>query len=101
MPGRMKLLFGGDRMTFPFTAKILLDEPSVSLPSRNSTASAASRSTAAWRSRQLASSEVDLMSQRSQRLSATLTAFTPVSRNSRGGVVRGLDIMNTVGFTPL
>ena len=63
-------------------------------------ADVAPASTALWRSRQFASSETDLMSQRSQRLSTTDTAATPRSRNSCAGVVSGLDIMNTVGFTP-
>src|SRR3990167_11059200 len=100
MPGRMKLVLGGVMMTPFLTTKILLAEPSVRSPSRSSTVSAASASTALWRSRQLASSDTDLMSQRSQRLSATVIAATPRSRCSGGGVVSGLDIMNTVGFTP-
>src|SRR5665647_240877 len=101
MPGRMKLDLGGVMMTPFLTTKILLAEPSVRSPSRSSTDSAAPASTAVWRKRQLASSDTDLMSQRSQRLSATVTATTPRSRWSCGGVVSGLDILNTVGFTPL
>ena len=97
----MKFDLGGVMMMPFLTRKMLLAEPSVRSPSRSSTDSAAPASTALWRNRQFASSDTDLMSQRSQRLSATVTAATPRSRCSCGGVVSGLDIMNTVGFTPL
>ena len=42
-------------------------------------------------------SEIDLMSQRSQRLSGALTAEAPFSTCACGGLTSGLDIMNTVG----
>ena len=45
-------------------------------------------------------SEIDLMSQRSQRLSCALTAAEPFSICACGGLTSGFDIMNTVGSTP-
>ena len=74
-------------------------EASVSLPSRKRIVSAAPASAEVWRSRQLPMSEIDLMSQRSQRLSCALTAEAPFSTCAGGGLVSGLDIMNTVGST--
>ena len=53
------------------------------------------------RSRQLPMSEIDLMSQRSQRLSCALTADAPFCTTSFGGVTSGFDIMNTVGSASL
>ena len=42
-------------------------------------------------------SEIDLMSQRSQRLSVALTAAPPLSTCACGGLTSGFAIMNTVG----
>ena len=75
-------------------------EASVSLPSRKRIVSVAPASADAWRNRTLPISEIDLMSQRSQRLSTALTATAPFSTSSLGGFTSGLHIANTVGSTP-
>ena len=71
--------------------KMLDAEASVSLPSRKRTVSAPSSSAESWRSRQLPMSEIDLMSQRSQRLSCALIAMPPFCTFSCGGLTSGLD----------
>src|SRR6185436_1099593 len=93
----MRLDLGGDRITPRFTTKTFDDEASVSFPSRKRIVSAAPASAESWRSRQLPMSEIDLMSQRSQRLSGALTAAAPLCTVSLGGVTSGLDIAKTVG----
>src|SRR6185503_15851242 len=93
----MRELLGGDRITPRFTTKTFDAEASVSLPSRNRIVSAAPASAESWRSRQFPMSEIDLMSQRSQRLSCAVTAGAPFCTVSFGGVTSGLDIANTVG----
>ena len=60
------------------TGTRVLDEPSSSSPSRTSSASSAPRSAASWRSSTLPSSAIDLMSQRSQRMSCSVTARSPL-----------------------
>src|SRR5574339_544627 len=97
MPGRIRLDLGGDWITPRLTMNTLEAEASVSLPSRNRMVSAALASAESWRSRQLPMSDIDLMSQRSQRLSVALTAGAPLSTCVCGGLTSGLDIMNTVG----
>ncbi len=58
--------------------------------------SAAAASTDNWRSSTFASSAVDLMSQRAQRLSAAVTHATPRSRTSAPVTGRGAQNANTV-----
>ena len=77
-------------------------DASVSLPSRNRIVSAAPASAESWRSRQLPMSEIDLMSQRSQRLSCALTRCRAVLHLLRAAALTsGLDIMKTVGSSAL
>src|SRR3954453_16599142 len=97
----MRLVLGGDRITPRFTTKTFDDEASVSLAPGKKIAAAAPASAESWRSRQLPMSEIDLMSQRSHRLSWALRAATPFCTVSRGGVTSGLDIANTVGSASL
>src|SRR5918993_5205943 len=97
MPGRMRLLFGGEWMTPRLTINTLEAEASVSLPSRNRMVSTAPASADICRNRQLPMSEMDLMSQRSQRLSVALTAAPPLSTCACGGLTHGVDIIKTVG----
>src|SRR5688572_2391879 len=94
MPGRMRLDLGGDWITPPFTTNTFEAEASVSFPSRKRIVSAAPCSAESWRRRQLPMSEIDLMSQRSQRLSTALTATPPFSTCAAGGLVSGLDIID-------
>ena len=93
----MRLDFGGERITPRFTTNTFEAEASVSLPSRKRMVSIAPASAESWRSRQLPISEIDLMSQRSQRLSYALTAAAPFCTSSFGGVTSGSDSANTVG----
>src|SRR5258705_3211435 len=93
----MRLVLGGDRIMPRFTTKTFEDEASVSFPSRKRIVSAAPASAESWRSRQLPMSEIDLMSQRSQRLSCALTASATFCTVSLGGVTSGLDLAHTVG----
>jgi hypothetical protein len=65
--------------------------PSVMKPSRNRMVSTQPASTACWRSRQLASSEMVFRSQRSQRMSGADIAAMPCSRCAGGGVTSGSD----------
>src|SRR2546430_736286 len=74
MPGRISSFFGGDWITPRLTTKTLEAEASVSRPSRNRMVSTASASEESWRRSTLPMSEIDLMSQRSQRLSSAITA---------------------------
>src|SRR6267142_6359607 len=97
MPGRMSSFFGGDWITPRLTTKTFDDEASVSLPSRKRMVSTASASAESWRRSTLPMSEIDLMSQRSQRLSLAVIALAPDSTCAGGGGTRGLDIMKTVG----
>src|SRR3954465_4314263 len=97
----MRLVLGGERITPRFTTKTFEDEASVSFPSLKRIVPPAPASGESWRSRQLPMSEIDLMSQRSHRLSCALTAAAPFCTVSRGGVTRGLDIANTVGSASL
>src|SRR5471032_583496 len=101
MPGRIRLSLGGARITSFLIASTLLAEASVRKPSRNITTSSASWSTAYCFFRQLASKEMDLMSQRSQRLSVDDTVVAPLFITSGVGVTSGFAIMNTVGLMPL
>src|SRR4029453_8627739 len=89
--------FGGDWFSPPLTTNTLDDEASVRLPSRKRMVSTASASAESWRSRQLPMSEIDLMSQRSQRLSRAVIALAPLSTRAGGGGTSGFDIMKTVG----
>src|SRR5688572_31384712 len=100
MPGRIRFDLGGDWITPRVTMNTFDAEASVSFPSRNRIVSAAPTSAETWRRRQLPMREIDLMSQRSQRLSCALTQGEPFSTSSRGGLTRGFDIMKTVGSTP-
>src|SRR3954471_15855848 len=95
----MRLVLGGERITPRFTTKTFEDEASVSFPSLKRIVSAAPASAESWRSRQLPMSEIDLMSQRSHRLSCALIATPPFCTCSCGGLTSGLDIMKTVGST--
>ena len=93
----MKLSLAGARITPRFTTNTFEADASVSLPLRKRTVSAPPASAESWRSRQLPISEIDLMSQRSQRLSVALTAEAPFSTCSAGGLTSGLAMMKTVG----
>ena len=77
MPGSMKLVLGGASSTPSLTTKMFDAAPSLRQPSRISSASAQPASTACWRARILASSEMTLRSQCAQRSSATVIAATP------------------------
>src|SRR5690349_8416443 len=100
MPGNIKLSFGGASSLPSLTTKMLLAAPSVmNSLLRIRMVSAQPASTAIWRSSTLGSSEMDLISQRSQRLSSAVTQRMPLSSSSAGGVGSGLVMANTVGGT--
>jgi hypothetical protein len=97
----MRALCGGVLTSPLCTVNTLLAAPSVTRPSRSSTASTAPDATACWRSRILGSSEIDLMSQRAQRVSARVMAAAPRvwCRLSAAGTGIGALVRNTVGAT--
>src|SRR5260221_14574165 len=97
MPGRIRLDFGGETMTPRRTTKTLEAEASVSFASRKRIVSAAPACADIWRSSTLPMSEIDLMSQRNQRLSTALTAGAPLSTCHGGRAASGFDIINTLG----
>src|SRR3990167_5946619 len=100
MPGSIRLSFGGASSLPFFTTKMLLAAPSViNSLLRIRMVSAQPASTAIWRNNTLGSSAMDLMSQRSQRLSDAVMQAMPLCNSSAGGVDNGLLIMNTVGVT--
>src|SRR5437879_11947769 len=97
MPSRIRLSLGGAISLPFFTIQTLDAEASVRKPSRNWIASSASFSDAYCAASTLPSSEIDLISQRSQRLSSIETQATPVARTASDGSTIGLVMMNTVG----
>src|SRR5512133_1219663 len=99
MPSRIRLSLGGPASTPFFTIHTFDEEPSVSMPSRNWMDSVASCSTAYWAASTLPSSDTDLISQCSQRLSSIVTQDTPLARTASDGSTSGLVMMKTVGTT--
>ena len=98
VPGSSRLLFGGEKMVPSFTISTLLDEASVSMPSRMRMVSTAPTSADFWRASTLPSRAVDLMSLLYQRSSRAVIAAAPSVCHSTGALRIGLLIMNTVGF---
>src|SRR3989338_1645094 len=100
MPGSIRLSFGGASSLPAFTTKMLLAAPSVmNSLLRIRMVSVQPASTAIWRSSTLGSSAMDLMSQRSQRLSAAVMQAMPLCTSAAGGAGSGLVIANIVGVT--
>ena len=98
MPCSIRLSFKGASTTPFFTTNTFDADASERKPSRNITASIASCSAASWRINTLPRSEIDLMSQRCQRLSTAVTQAMPLANCAALGVTSGFDITNTVGL---
>ena len=92
----MRREFGGTSTSPPSTTCTEDADASVSSPSRSRMVSWASASTASWRSSTFASSAVDLMSQRAQRVSVAVTQLTPRSSSAGGLGASGAPKANTV-----
>ncbi|CFN71854.1 Uncharacterised protein [Bordetella pertussis] len=75
----------------------MVDEPSVSQPSRNCTTSSTPASTACCLASTLPSSETDLISQCSQRSSSMAIALRPWVRCAAPGGLKAAAMPNTVG----
>ena len=76
--------FGGVRISPLAMTCTVVEDPSVSSPRSSMMVSNAPASTASFLSRTFASSAVDLMSRRAQRVSAAVTAATPSLEHLRG-----------------
>ena len=99
VPGRIRGSLGGVISRSPLTTNTVLEDPSVSQPSRSRIASEPPASPASCRSNTLASSAIDLMSHRAQRMSSRVTAAMPCASSSGEGAGYGAANPNTVGAT--